>query len=107
MLPSSICAYRNCVRVLFVLLAFSMFASLASAQTDNWIGSTGNWSDTSQWDSGVPVAGDNIVIGTSTANSIDDMSLAINGLTLGNSSDALIIADGIALNVSGPISNAG
>ncbi|HTS35843.1 MAG TPA: hypothetical protein VMH04_09240 [Candidatus Solibacter sp.] len=107
MLPSLSCGNRKCVRIVLLLLIFSVFGSLASAQTDNWVGTSGNWSDGSQWDSGVPIAGDNIVISTATANSTDDMSLAINGLTLGNSSDVLIIGDGIALNVSGPISNAG
>lgn len=107
MLPSLSCGDRKCVRILLLLVAFSVFASLASAQTDNWVGTTGNWSDAAQWDSGVPVAGDNIVIGTGTANSTDDLSLAISGLTLGNSADALTIGDGIALNVSGTIGNAG
>jgi hypothetical protein len=102
------CASVKCLRILFVLLAFSVFASFAAAQTtDNWIGTTGNWSDTTQWNNGVPVAGDNIVIGTATANSTDDLSLAIGTLTLSNSADALTIADGVALNVGGTINNTG
>jgi hypothetical protein len=107
MLPSRCCGDRKWAHIVLVLLAFGVFASLASAQTDNWVGTTGNWSDAAQWDNGVPVAGGTIVISTATANSIDDMSLAINGLTLGNSTDGLTITDGIALNVSGAISNAG
>jgi hypothetical protein len=107
MFPSLCCGDRRCVRIVLAALAFSVFASLASAQTDNWVGTSGKWSDAAQWDSGVPVAGDNIVIATATANSIDDLSLAISGLTLGNSADALIIGDGVVLNVSGTIGNAG
>ena len=84
-----------------------MFASFAGAQTDNWLGSTGSWSDPTQWDSGVPVAGENINIATTAANSTDDFSLAIGTLTLGNSADALTIPDGVTLTVGGTINNAG
>ncbi len=86
---------------------FFLLASLAQAQNDNWVGTTGAWSDPTHWDSGVPVAGDNIVIGTASANSTDDFGLAIGTLTLSNSADSLTIADGVALNVSGTINNAG
>jgi len=107
MFPACRSASRNCARIMFTLMAVCLFASFAGAQTDNWIGSTGVWSDPAQWDSGVPVAGENINIGTATANSTDDFSLAIAGLTLANASDALSIADGVALTVSGTIANQG
>jgi len=107
MFPSLCRGDHKCVRIVLAVLSFSVFASVASAQTDNWVGSSGNWSDASQWNNGVPVAGDNIVIATAQANSIDDLNLAISGLTLGNSADTLTISDGVALNVSGTISNAG
>ncbi len=84
-----------------------MLGSFAAAQTDNWTGSTGVWSDVTQWDSGVPVAGENINVGTTTANSTDNFSLAISGLELDNSGDALSIADGVALTLSGTIANQG
>jgi hypothetical protein len=107
MFPACRCASLKCARVLFLLLAVCLLASFGGAQTDNWTGSTGVWSDPAQWDSGVPVAGENINIGTTTANSTDDFSLSIGTLTLGNSGDALTIPDGVTLIVSGPISNAG
>jgi hypothetical protein len=107
MLPSCKCAILTCARILLCLLAFSVLSGLASAQTDNWTGTTGNWSDGTQWDNGIPVAGENIVIGTVSANSTDDFSLAIGNLTLSNSADSLTIADGVALNVSGTIANQG
>lgn len=107
MLPSICCGDRKCVRIVLAVLVFSVFASLASAQTDTWVGTSGKWSDPTQWDNGVPVTGDNIVIGTATANSIDDLSLSISGLTLGNSADALTVPKGVTLNDSGPISNVG
>jgi len=107
MFPGRSCATLKCVCILFSLLVFSSFASLAFAQTDNWVGNTGVWSDPTQWDSGVPVGGSNIAIGTASASSTDDFSLAIGTLTLGNSADSLTLADGVALNVSGGINNAG
>jgi len=97
----------KCARFLFSLLVVCVFASLASAQTDNWIGSTGAWSDPAQWDSGVPIAGDIVNIGTTTANSTDDFSIAISGLVLDNAADALFISDGVSLTVSGTVANQG
>jgi hypothetical protein len=95
------------VRIALSLLAICLLGSFAAAQTDNWIGNTGSWSDPTQWDGGVPVAGENINIGTTTANSTDDFSLAIGTLTLGNSGDALTVGDGVTLTVAGNTSNAG
>jgi hypothetical protein len=107
MIPGSFCVSAKYVRSLVAFLAFCLMGSMAFAQTDNWTGTTGVWSDSAQWDSGVPVAGDNIVIGTSSASSTDDFSLGIGSLTLSNAADTLSIADGVALNASGTISNAG
>jgi hypothetical protein len=91
-----------------LLLVFSVLATLAAAQTtDSWTGTTGVWSDTTQWNNGVPTTGEQIVIGTAVANSTDDFNLAIGTLTLSNSADALTIADGVALNVGGTINNSG
>lgn len=101
---------KNFVRMKFALLAvFAFFAlgAFTTAQTDNWIGTTGVWSDGTQWDNGVPSPGENIVIGTASANSTDDFGLAIGSLTLANAADSLNIADGVALNVSGTIANQG
>jgi hypothetical protein len=107
MFPSLCCGDRKHVRIVLAVLVFSVFASLASAQTDNWVGTSGKWSDPTQWDNGVPVTGDNIIIDTATASSFDDLSLTISGLTLGNKTDALTVPKGVTLNDSGPISNAG
>ncbi|HEY6764665.1 MAG TPA: hypothetical protein VI386_07830 [Candidatus Sulfotelmatobacter sp.] len=95
--------------ILFVcaVLAVFVLGNAAAAQTDNWIGTTGVWSDHTQWDNGIPTAGENIVIGTSTANSTDDFGLSIGTLTLSNAGDTVVIPDGVSLAVSGSISNAG
>jgi hypothetical protein len=95
------------VRVVSVLFLFASCGSLAFAQTDNWIGATGNWSDPTQWSSGIPTGGENVVIGTATANSTDNISLLdIGSLTLSNPGDILTLA-GAALYETGPIENAG
>jgi hypothetical protein len=108
MFSGSCCASVKCFRILFLLLVFSVLATLAAAQTtDSWTGTTGVWSDTTQWNNGVPTTGEQIVIGTAVANSTDDFNLAIGTLTLSNSADALTIADGVALNVGGTINNSG
>lgn len=113
MLPALACSrtkveFSKFILMLCVLLTVLMIGNLAAAQTtDNWIGTTGNWSDPTQWDSGVPVAGENIVIGTTSAASTDDFSIGIDALTLSNSGDALTIPDGVTLTVAGAIDNAG
>lgn len=107
MIPGSFCVSAKSVRALATFLAFCLFGSVAYAQTDNWIGTTGVWSDSTQWDSGVPVTGNNIVIGTASANATDDFSLAIGTLTLSHAADTMTIADGVALNASSSIANSG
>jgi hypothetical protein len=109
MFPGSRFALVKCACIVFCcLLASTIFSALASAQTtDTWIGTTGNWSDPTQWNNGVPVTADNIVIGPGAASSTDDFSLEIGQLTLANSTDILSIADGVALNIANGLSNAG
>lgn len=107
MFQRRVLAALKCACILFSALSLFSLANLAVAQTDNWVGTTGVWSDGAQWDSGVPVAGDNIVIGTATASSTDDLSLSIGTLTVSNSTDSLLLGDGVTLTVSGSINNAG
>jgi hypothetical protein len=99
--PKFLCS----VCALFVVLTLGNIA--AAQTTDNWVGATGVWSDVTQWDSGVPVAGENVVIGTAAASSTDDFSLSIGTLTLSNAADSVIIPDGVSFAVTGSISNAG
>jgi hypothetical protein len=99
--------FSKSIAVVCAVVVVLAFGNLASAQTDNWTGTTGVWSDVTQWDSGVPVAGNNIVIGTATASSTDDFSLSIGTLTLSSAADGLIIPDGVSLAVTGSVSNAG
>jgi hypothetical protein len=99
--------FSKSIYAICALLAVLPLGNIAAAQTDNWTGSTGVWSDTTQWDSGVPVAGENVVIGTASANSTDDFALSIGSLTLSNAGDTLVLPDGVSLAVTGTISNAG
>jgi hypothetical protein len=45
-----------------LLLMVSLFSMRSSAQTDVWLGGTGNWSDGSKWSAGVPTATSNVFI---------------------------------------------
>ncbi|MGA8430194.1 MAG: hypothetical protein WB729_10260 [Candidatus Sulfotelmatobacter sp.] len=101
-------SFSKSIYVVCAVLAVLAMGNIAAAQTtDNWIGTTGVWSDVTQWDSGVPVAGENIAVGTATAASTDDFSLSIGTLTLSTAGDSLVIPDGVSLAVTNTISNAG
>ncbi len=52
----------------------SLLALTAGAKTTTWTGSGGNWSTTGNWDNGVPVAGDTVVLksNSSGANIVND-----------------------------------
>ncbi len=97
----------KCVRILLSLLVFFVLANIAFAQNDIWVGSTGAWSDPAQWDSGVPVAGDNITINVTPANATDDFSLSIATLEVGSSGDVVNIADGVTLTLGNTLENSG
>lgn len=111
MLPGSRCIFKkrvvNCARIFCLLLTLPLFSAIASAQTDTWTGTTGVWSDPTQWNNGVPATGENIVIPSGAASSTDDFSLAIGTLNLGNAGDTLVIADGVGLTVGGSVANSG
>jgi hypothetical protein len=61
------------------LLLFSACTSFGITST--WNNSTGNWSDGTKWDNGVPAGGDFAVIGGGTAL-LSSFSAALGGLTL-------------------------
>ena len=105
--PLTLSFSKSIYVVCAVLAVFAMRNVAAAQTTDNWTGSTGVWSDVTQWNNGVPVAGENIAIGTTTANSTDDFALSIGTLTLSNAGDSLVIPDGVSLAVTNTISNAG
>jgi hypothetical protein len=107
MFPCFRCAHLTRLRIFCSIILLSLLSAMASAQTDTWIGNIGNWSDPTQWNNGVPVAGDNIVIGQGAAYSTDDFSIEVGLLTIENSTDYLTLADGVALNVSNTIANQG
>src|SRR6266851_9729766 len=81
------------VRVV-VLLAACLSPSLAFAQTDNWKGGTGKWSDSTKWSAGVPSSSSNVLIdnGNGVASSV---TIDFNGAQSGNltidSDDSLIM----------------
>jgi hypothetical protein len=65
--------------VFSLVLAFTSVVS--GVTTSTWNNTTGNWSDGTKWDNGVPAGGDFAVIGGGTAL-LSSSSAALGGLTL-------------------------
>jgi hypothetical protein len=82
---------------------------LRPASPDDWLGGTGNWSNGSDWSSGLPGSGSDVTINTSSDYVTLDTSSSINSLTLGGAvgfpGTSTLIGDGNAhtLNIAGPL----
>jgi hypothetical protein len=64
----------------------SAYAIYGSTSTDNWLGGTGNWSDSWCWDSGLPSGGSDVVIYSGGTDLVYlNTSASIASLTLGGS----------------------
>ncbi len=101
---------KTIVRVV-VLLAACLYPSLAFAQTDNWLGGTGFWSDASKWSAGVPTSSKNVFIDNGKSGA-SPVTINYNGAQCGNltvdGDDSLIMVDGTIFTLYGPtISNSG
>src|ERR1700687_5492707 len=93
---------KTTVRVA-VLLAACLTPILAFAQSDNWLGGAGNWSDASKWSVGVPTASSNVFIdkGNGAASAVTvDGGFACNNLTI-DADDTLTITSGNRLDIFG------
>src|SRR6266853_4889418 len=96
-----------------VLLAACLTPTLAFAQSDIWLGGTGNWSNASKWSAGVPIASSNVFIDNGKAGA-SPVALDVNGsaanLTI-DSDDSLSFNNGFSLSFGsssgGAINNAG
>src|ERR1700674_3282245 len=96
-----------------VLLAACLTPILAFAQSDLWLGGTGNWSNASKWSAGVPTASSTVFIDNGKAGA-SPVALDINGsaanLTI-DSDDSLSFNNGFSLSFGsssgGTINNAG
>lgn len=74
----------------FLLSVFLLIVYLYSfSATKTWIGSSGNWSGINNWmPSGIPVAGDDIIINNSVTIVVDVASpIALNSITVTNNSN--------------------
>src|SRR5260370_5632685 len=94
-----------------VLLAACLSPILAFAQTDNWLGGTGFWSDASKWSAGVPTSSKNVFIDNGKSGA-SPVTINYNGAQCGNltvdGDDSLIMVDGTIFTLYGPtISNSG
>src|SRR5260370_29092075 len=95
-----------------VLLAACLTPTVAFAQSDIWLGGTGNWSNASKWSAGVPTANSNVFIDNGKAGA-SPVALDVNGsaanLTI-DSDDSLSFNNGFSLSFGnsdgGPIKNA-
>jgi hypothetical protein len=78
--------------------------------TETWTGGGGssntNWSDASNWNNGAITSGENIVISTTNAATVDDFNVSIGNLTLSNAGDS-VTTTGATLTVDGTITNNG
>jgi hypothetical protein len=107
----SFSSYRCCPLPVFALLcACLLTCSSAFAQTDVWLGGTGNWSDGSKWSAGVPTATSNVLIdngnGIVSAVTVNG-GFVCNNLTI-DAEDSLTITSGNTLTINGTtITNAG
>jgi hypothetical protein len=103
---------KTTVRVAVLLAAF-LTPILAFAQSDIWLGGTGNWSNASKWSAGVPTASSNVFIDNGKAGA-SPVALDVNGsaanLTI-DSDDSLSFNNGFSLSFGsssgGTINNAG
>jgi hypothetical protein len=96
-----------------VLLAACLTPILTFAQSDNWLGGTGNWSDPSKWSAGVPTGSSSAFIDHGKAGA-SPVALDINGVATNltiDSDDSLGLNDGVSLSIGasggGTIANSG
>ncbi len=91
--------------------AASAKTSPPPATTDTWTGGGGSgntdWSDASNWNNGAITSGENILINTTTANTVDDQSFTIGTLTLSNAGDSVTLNNNVQTTVTGNITNDG
>src|SRR5664280_736162 len=72
----------------------SAYASYGLTSTDNWLGGTGNWSDSWCWDSGLPSGGSDVVIYSGGDDLVYlDTSASIASLTLGGDTGGAQLGD--------------
>ena len=74
---------------------------------DNWLGGTGNWSNTSFWSSGLPGQSSDVMINTGNDYVTLNTSTSINSLTLGGNSGSSTLIDptggDYAVNIAGAL----
>jgi hypothetical protein len=94
-------------------IASGMFNTPSSP--DNWLGGTGNWSNSADWSAGLPGSNSDVTINTGSDNVTLDTSSSINSLVLGGATGlsqltddgnphTLTIAGALTVNQSGQLS---
>jgi hypothetical protein len=85
--------------------------TVCPANTTNWLGGTGNWSNAAMWSTGVVPNSTSVNVCIDDGNAIAsvvtlDISVNVGTLTI-DSDDTLIVADNIDFFLNGNVSNAG
>ena len=85
----------------------------APSSSDNWLGGTGNWSNSGDWSTGEPGTASDVFINTGNDDVTLDVNASINSLTLGGASGSstlrdtgtvtLTIAGALTINQSGTL----
>ena len=78
----------------------------APSSSDNWLGGSGNWSNGTQWSSGLPGQNSDVVINTGNDNVTWDINANINSLTLGGASGSSTLNDSVGgydMNIAGAL----
>ncbi len=86
-------------------------ATTCTGTTTNWLGGTGNWSDTTKWSTGVVPNSTSVNVCIDNGNPVVsqvtlDINASVGNLTI-DANDSLIVSNNTALTVAGNISNAG
>lgn len=99
---------RSTALRLAVCLVACWLPALVSAQTDIWKGGTGNWTDATKWNNGVPTPTSNVFIDNgnpaASAVTVDTNPAQCNNLTI-DGDDSLTVGNGQALYVGGSVVN--
>ncbi|MGC2322436.1 MAG: SBBP repeat-containing protein, partial [Terriglobales bacterium] len=86
-------------------------ATTCTGTTTNWLGGTGNWSDSTKWSTGVVPNSTSVNVCIDNGNAVAsqvtlDISASVGNLTI-DANDSLIIGNNTALTIAGNISNSG
>ena len=79
---------RRFLAAAFLVAAMGVAREARANPIDNWLGGTGNWSVSSNWDNGVPTASSDVVINSGGTDLVTlDVSVTVDSLQIGGPAD--------------------